>query len=339
MANTKDQVLDIFSENAGIPVSGQDIADRLGITRAAVWKVIAALKEDGYVITASGNRGYIFSKQNDVMTTASVVRDLKDAVENLNLLVSVIDETESTNNDMKEAAKAGAPEGTCLIAKKQTAGKGRLGRSFFSPRTGIYFSFILRPHLAMKDSMLLTTIAAVAVRDAIEEVTGFETGIKWVNDVYINGKKVCGILTEAEADVESQTLSYAVVGIGINITDPEGGWPDEIKNSAASIYGNGQAPAGVMSALAAAVIRNYFAYYSKLPEHVFMKSYKEHQILTGKKISVIRPDSSISATALGVDDEGRLLVKYDDGREEAIFTGEVSVRLAGNENVNRPEFR
>ncbi len=334
----REKLLEIFKSKAGVPVTGEDLATKLNVTRSAVWKNVIALREAGFDIRSEGNRGYIFSPENDVFTTESVRKDLGDGTDALGLFVTVVDESESTNKEMKAAAKDGAPEGTCLIAKKQTAGKGRLGRKFFSPKRGIYLSFILKPRLSMQDSMMLTTIAAVAVRDAIEEVCGVDTGIKWVNDVYIGNKKVAGILTEATADIETQTLNFGVVGIGINVTDPEGGWPEELKEIAGSIYGEKMASPGVMSKLSAAVIKNYFEYYRKLPERTFMESYAKNQILTGKDIYVIKPESSIKATALGVDREGRLMVRYEDGREETIFTGEVSVRLAGTETKNRPVF-
>lgn len=334
----KDIILEKLRQHTGETVSGEALASELGISRQAVWKSVQSLRDMGYIINSSGNNGYILDPENTVFTTESVEEILGKDVERLGIDLKVVDDVSSTNNALKEEAKRGAREGTVLIAKHQSAGKGRLGRRFFSPKHGIYMSFILRPKLSMHESMYLTTIAAVAVRDSIESVTGKDAGIKWVNDIYVDGKKISGILTEAEADIESQSLSFAIVGIGINVTDPDGGWPAEIKDVAGSIYGAVDCPPGAMARISAEVIRNYFEIYRRLPDRSFMKSYGDHQILKGKRISVIRRDGSIEATALGTDEDGRLLVRFDDGSETALFTGEVSVRLAGTEEMNKPVF-
>ncbi len=340
---TADQVLDLLEKNKGKAISGERIAEVLGISRAAVWKHIKALKEEGYVISSVSNRGYELLETGDVFSTKSIMQELTDKENGYNgkikLEAEVRDEVTSTNALLKDMAAEGADEGRALIAKKQTAGRGRLGRNFFSPKNGIYLSILLKPDMDFREAMLLTTIAAVAVVEAVREVTGKDTGIKWVNDVYLEGKKICGILTEAVTDVENGKLSYAVVGIGVNITKPsDENFPEELRDIAGFIYDGEEPPKGIMSKLAASIIKKYFKYYEKLPEHSFMESYKQHQILLNKKIFVITSESSKKARVKGVDDEARLLVEYEDGKEEALFTGEVSIREVGSEKKNMPKF-
>ena len=340
---TADKILDLLEKNKGKAISGERIAEVLGISRAAVWKHIKALKEEGYEISSVSNRGYELLETGDVFSTKSIMQELTDKENGYNgkikLEAEVRDEVTSTNALLKDMAAEGADEGRALIAKKQTAGRGRLGRNFFSPKNGIYLSILLKPDMDFREAMLLTTIAAVAVVEAVREVTGKDTGIKWVNDVYLEGKKICGILTEAVTDVENGKLSYAVVGIGVNITRPsDENFPEELRDIAGFIYDGEEPPKGIMSKLAASIIKKYFKYYEKLPEHSFMESYKQHQILLNKKIFVITSESSKNARVKGVDDEARLLVEYEDGKEEALFTGEVSIREVGSEKKNMPKF-
>lgn len=340
---TTDKILDLLEKNKGKAISGERIAEVLGISRAAVWKHIKALKEEGYEISSVSNRGYELLETGDVFSTKSIMQELTDKENGYNgkikLEAEVRDEVTSTNALLKDMAAEGADEGRALIAKKQTAGRGRLGRNFFSPKNGIYLSILLKPDMDFREAMLLTTIAAVAVVEAVREVTGKDTGIKWVNDVYLEGKKICGILTEAVTDVENGKLSYAVVGIGVNITRPsDENFPEELRDIAGFIYDGEEPPKGIMSKLTASIIKNYFKYYEKLPEHSFMESYKQHQILLNKNIFVITSESSKNARVKGVDDDARLLVEYEDGKEEALFTGEVSIREVGSEKKNMPKF-
>ena len=341
---TEDRVLELLEESRGKAVSGERLAEMLGISRTAVWKHIKALKEKGYEISSVSNRGYELIESLDVFSTKSVMDELADEAGGytgrIRIEAEVRDEVTSTNAILKDMAAGGEPEGRVIIAKRQTEGRGRLGRNFFSPKNGIYLSILLRPDMDYREAMLLTTIAAVAVVEAVREVTGRGTGIKWVNDVYLEGRKICGILTEAATDVENGRLSYAVVGIGVNITKPsEENIPEELKNIAGFVYDDEEPPKGVMSRLSAAIVKRYFNYYEKLPEHSFMESYKRYQILLDKDIFVITPEGKKKARAYGVDDEARLLVEYEEGGKEALFTGEVSVREAGDERKNMPKFK
>lgn len=228
----------------------------------------------------------------------------------------------STNGLVKERAENGADEGLVVIADTQSAGRGRLGRSFCSPAgTGLYMSVLLRPHFAPEKALSVTTLAAVAVCRAIERLSDRRAMIKWVNDVYCDGKKVCGILTEA--GVSGGVLRYAVLGIGINVNDPTGGFPEDIRGIAASVFGRISAD---RAALAAAVLDAFFEEYAQLERSTYIQEYISRSCLTGAAILVRTPVGEEEATALGVDEQCRLRVRYADGREEVLSSGDVSIR-------------
>ncbi len=251
----------------------------------------------------------------------------KDAIESKlytkGLTLEIYDCVDSTNRLAKERADRGASEGLVIISDTQTAGRGRLGRSFCSPAgTGLYMSVVLRPSLAAKKVLSVTTAAAVAVCRAIERVSECEAQIKWVNDVYCDGKKVCGILTEAAFTGDG--MAYAVLGIGINVCDPAGGFPVEIRDIAASVFGTRD---GDRCVLAAAVLDAFFEEYAHLSEERFVSEYRARSCLVGRAITVKASSGDRAATALGVDERCRLLVRYEDGREEALSSGDVTIRL------------
>ncbi len=231
----------------------------------------------------------------------------------------------STNTVVKELAEQGAPEGTVLIADRQTAGRGRLGRSFHSPSgTGLYMSILLRPGFSAEDALSITTAAAVAVAAAVEKVTGETAKIKWVNDVYLRGRKICGILTEAAADLSSGGLRYAVLGIGVNVLEPEGGFPEEISDVAGALFA--KAPeTDVRAALAAEILNFFWEYYKALPVRTFLSEYKRRSLLTGMEIAFTRGNEQSRGTVLGIDDKARLLVELDNGGTEAFSAGEVQI--------------
>ena len=237
----------------------------------------------------------------------------------------VKDGVTSTNRLLKELAKEGAPEGTVLMASSQTEGRGRLGRTFYSPDgTGLYMSVLLRPTVPASEALSLTTAAAVAVCRAVEAVSSRTARIKWVNDVFCDEKKVCGILTEADLDPQTGGLSYAVLGIGVNVCDPQEGFPAELADIAASVYGKGE---GDINRLAAAILDAFFEEYAVLAEKRFVEEYRERSLLCGRRITVKKTDGDREATAVEVDGQCRLRVRYDDGSEEALSSGDVSIKL------------
>ena len=226
--------------------------------------------------------------------------------------------TGSTNEDAKALAVAGAVHGTMVLAEEQTRGRGCLGRSFYSPKSsGVYMSIVLRPNLAMTDAVLITTAASVAVSRAVEEVSDQMPGIKWVNDVFVNEKKICGILTEAVSGFESGV----VVGIGINVRDP--GFPDELKQVAGSLAG--QRRDFSRNRLAALVANHLLAFSAALPDRSFLEEYRKRSILLGKPIRFLENNVWCDAVAVDVDNSGGLVIETATGRR-TLTSGEVSVR-------------
>lgn len=318
---TKETVLQCLTQAGGAAVSGAQMAAQAGVSRAAVWKAICALRDEGYAIDAVTRGGYTLRADGGRLTAAAVTARLRTS----GLSVTALESTDSTNTCVRRLAEAGAPEGSVVVAAAQTAGRGRSGKSFLSPAgTGLYMSILLRPQLAMGDALLITTAAAVAVAHAVERVAAVKAQIKWVNDVYVDGKKVCGILTEGALDLENGGLRYAILGIGINICPPAGGFPPELAPIAGALTGAGGE--ALRAPLAAAVLDEFFALYPHLTEKPFYDDYVSRSLLTGRQIEVLRGGTRLPATALGIDRDLHLRVRYADGSEENLAAGEVSTR-------------
>ena len=317
----KNRVAELLEANRGEYISGENIARELDVSRAAVWKAIQKLQSEGFMIEAVTNRGYKLMESTDVLTKEGVEALLDKS---LDVRVEVFKSVDSTNLELKR--RAHEAEGLVVAAMQQTAGMGRLGRKFESPMdTGIYFSILLKPKIDNTEVTLLTSIAAVAVCEAIEQFTDERPGIKWVNDVFLNGKKINGTLTQASFNVENLEPEYVIVGIGVNIYEPEGGFPEEIRNVAGPVFT--ERIGDIRNKLLAEIINRYFYYYRHFPEKKFVGEYKKRSIVIGKRISLVSPTRTLEATALDIDDKCRLLVRYDDGTEELVSTGEISVRL------------
>lgn len=320
----KHQVLQILEKSRGNTVNGAKLAGELYVTRSAVWKAIKVLQKEGYYITAVTNKGYCLHPGNDIVSAESIRPFLKGEAANFQL--EVRQSVTSTNTLAKEMAAQGAAEGTILIAMEQTEGRGRMGRSFYSPSSsGIYFSLILRPKLKLEDSLLITTATAVAVSQAIDSVAGVTSGIKWVNDIYIGDKKVCGILTEASLNFESGSLEYAIVGIGINIETQD--FPEEISRVAGSLFCEKPTGSPITSILIAEVLNNMAKCMNTLTDQTYLDEYRRRSFLIGKDILVLRGKETLYAKAIDIDTRARLVVEYENGTVEALNSGEVSVRV------------
>ncbi len=323
--SAKQHVLSVLEQNKGNSVSGARLAGELSISRNAVWKAIKALQSEGYAISAVPNKGYCLSEENDILSVESITPYLADNLKELSLMVHK--SVTSTNTLLKDLAGEGEKEGKVLIAEEQTGGRGRLGRKFYSPaKTGIYMSILLRPKLTVDDALFITTSAAAAVAEAIESVTGCEASIKWVNDIYCNGKKVCGILTEAGVDFEGGGLEYCIVGIGINVARPLEDFPEELKDIADGIFETRLYSSDLRSRLAAEILNRFWGYYKEFHNKNFIKEYRERSFLIGREISVLMGDKQEKATALDIDERARLIVKLTNGEIKALSSGEVSVR-------------
>ena len=258
------------------------------------------------------------SKKNEAKSCLGTVSERNPLVRE----VIELDETDSTNRVAKELAIKGAKEGTLVVAKRQSGGKGRLGRSFFSPEGGIYMSMILRPTIPAARALLITTCAAVAVARAMERVCDVTAGIKWVNDIFVNGKKVCGILAEAGLNPDSEIPEYVVLGIGINVKKQA--VPEELKDIAGCLEENGQTV--LNEDLIAAIWEEFGTLYQNLSTAVFMEEYKQRSILMGREVTVLATVGDYRAVVTDIDKEGHLVIRHGD-REEILSSGEVSVRL------------
>lgn len=320
----REKTLELLQKEQGNYLSGAEIAEILGVTRTAVWKAVKSLQNNHYAIDAVTNRGYRLAADCDVLTEAGLRRCLlPDA---LATRVEVYRSVDSTNTVLRGLAAEGAPEGTAVLSGAQTAGRGRFGRSFFSPSdSGVYLSLLLRPDLAADRSVLITTAAAVSVCEAVSAVAGLEPAIKWVNDILVDGKKVCGILTEASFGMETGRLDYAIVGIGINVYAPDGGFPPELREIAGSLFP--QRRAELRNQLAAEVLNRFSHHYKTLEQPDFIEEYRRRSAVIGRRVTVLSGGKSEPAAAIGIDDECRLLVRYDDGRQQALSSGEISIRL------------
>ena len=230
----------------------------------------------------------------------------------------------STNDIIKELAKDNAE--ILVVATEQTAGRGRRGRSFFSPKgTGLYMSILLRPEASPELSALITTAAAVATARAIEKNANVKADIKWINDVYIGGKKVCGILCESKLSPEN-SLEYIIIGIGINLSSPEGDFPEEIRNIATSVYGTEKPDENTVCRLCADVVSYLLEYAKDISSRAFLEEYKSRLFMLGKEITVITPTTTYVATATDIDDDAHLIVTLDNGEKRVLSAGEICIR-------------
>ena len=251
---------------------------------------------------------------------------IKEKLKNPNQNIIVLDCVDSTNTCLKSPQFADADEGTTVIAGKQTCGRGRFERRFYSPEnSGIYMSILLKPLLPACEAVLITALAAVAVCEAIEALSQSKAEIKWVNDVLINRKKVCGILPEATLDIESGKLKRVILGIGINAYTPKDGFDSEIRDIAGAVFENERE--NLRNCLAAEIINRFFEHYTHLEQKTFLSSYIARSCVTGKQITVLSGDSRRDAVAIEIDENCRLLVEYSDSRREYLSSGEISIKI------------
>lgn len=323
--SVKDDIAALLEGSRGEYISGQELAQRLGCTRAAVWKAVRALQQQGFGISAVTNKGYCLEADSDVLSEQGVRKYLGESFDDAD--IEVFDCVGSTNTVVRKYADEGAAEGRIVIAQRQSAGKGRLGRSFYSPQeTGLYLSILLRPKMNAQQAVRITTCAALAVCDAIEKATGKIPAIKWVNDVYLDGRKVCGILTEASLSMESGGLEYAVLGIGVNVYEPQDGFPEEIKDIAGCV--SEQRSADLRNRLAAYIVTGFNEYYRHICEGGFREDYRRRLMWKGEDIFIISGDSRTPCRLIDVDEECRLEVELENGERKLVSAGEISIRRA-----------
>lgn len=323
--SVKESVLKILEENRETSISGEELAKYLSVSRAAVWKAINALRGEGYNITAVTNRGYQLTKDNDLLSAEGIKIFLNPKYnENYIRVYKTID---STNQEAKKILMDDdIPHGTVLLSEEQTAGRGRFQRKFFSPSNkGIYMSVILRPNIELSKAIHITTSAAVSVCRAIENLTNKRPKIKWVNDIFLDEKKICGILTEATGNFESGRVENVVVGIGINFKTKEADFPDDIKDVAGSIF-EGEEPNITRNQLVAEILNELLYMCDNLEDKSIMQEYKVLSFVLGKKVSFLKNNRLNKAKAVDISDEGALVVQYENGDLDYLNSGEISVK-------------
>lgn len=305
-------------------ISGQELCERLGVSRTAVWKVIRQLQEEGYEIEAVRNRGYRLVESGDVLSQAELESLIK--TETAGRRVTYFDQVDSTNNEARRLAEQGAPDGTLVVAELQTSGKGRRGRSWTSPPgTGIWMSLILRPDFAPLHASMLTLAAAMAVETGIRQATGLDCRIKWPNDIVLEGKKICGILTEMST--EEDCIRYVVIGIGINVNIRE--FPEEIRETATSLVlvsGEQVRRAPIVAAVIEAWERYYGRFKETLDMSLLKSEYNARLVNREREVKVLAPKGDYCGISRGINDRGELLVELEDGQVREVISGEVSVR-------------
>ncbi|MCQ2543221.1 MAG: biotin--[acetyl-CoA-carboxylase] ligase [Lachnospiraceae bacterium] len=330
--STKEKVYDILKESGSNFISGEEIANRIYVTRAAVWKAIKSLEKEDIKIEAITNKGYRLMETEKIINKAAIFNEINTEYAEFEYLkdihIEAFQTVGSTNDLAREYANNGEKEAV-FIADCQTKGRGRKGRDFYSPTsTGLYMSFLLFPHTDFAHATNYTCMAAECICRAIKKVTGIDTKIKWVNDIYYNDKKIAGILTEGIASLEDGRLSHVIIGAGINIYTPYDGFPDDIKKKAGALLAN-NVDSEVRDRLAGAIIGEFYKSYKEPDKYPFFEGYKEKSMLVGNYVKILpygdSKEKNDYALVTGIDDECRLLIKYEDGRTDALSSGEVSV--------------
>lgn len=321
----KDEIVKLLEAAGAEYLSGQRISAQLGVSRAAVWKAVEALRKDGYEIDSRSNRGYRLTRTPDVIDAEALsCLDTRQ----MGHRVLYFDSLDSTNNEIKRQSIGHAENGLAIIADCQTGGRGRRGRSFLSPAgKGLYLSLLMQPRCSAEELSMLTAWSAVALCAAVERACGVRPGIKWPNDLVLQGKKLCGVLTELELEAETGYPRYVVVGIGVNVFQTAEDFGPEVAPIAISLAQALDTPPG-RTALAAEILRSMDALYQDFPQarQRYLEQYRRDCLTLGKEISVVRPDGIRKGFASGINKEFALTVRWENGTEEALSAGEVSVR-------------
>lgn len=317
----KDKILSAL-ENGGEYVSGEELSRRLGVSRTAVWKNIKALRDDGYIISSSTNKGYRLEGIPDLLNKQKICEGLK--VNSVGTDLMIMKTVDSTNEEAKRKAAEGAASGLIIAAENQTEGKGRLGRSWKSSSGGLYFTLMLRPELPPADIAGITLSAGYGVCLAIREFTGLDAMIKWPNDVIIGNRKVCGILTEMAA--QSDRIDYVAIGIGINVNLSE--FPEEIKNKATSLYlesgkktDRNELFMCVIQKLDKVIGSFLFSFSAE-----DIEGFKKLCATIGKRVTLSRAGIELCGEAVDITPAGELVIRNDEGKEFTVNSGEVTVQ-------------
>lgn len=313
----RDKIIYTLEKNRGQFVSGQEMATAFSVSRSAVAKCVNQLKSDGYIISSANNSGHRLEDVCDILSAPAI----SAYIDNDDCEIHVFRVIDSTNTEAKRVISNGSTRDMIFAADAQTNGRGRRGKRFYSPENhGLYFSVVLHPDIALSDSTLITSAAAVAVTNAIQAETKKTPKIKWVNDIFIDKKKVCGILTEAVSDFESGRVQSVIIGIGINLTNDV--FPEELADIAGTI---GQQINRCK--MIATIYKDLKSLCSALPNNRFMDDYRKHSLILGKQIFFTRNGKDYIATAENILDSGELSVRLQNGETMLLNSGEISIRF------------
>lgn len=326
------EIVQLLNEAAPGYVSGEELGRRFRISRTAIWKHIKELRAEGYLIEASSRKGYRLLSSEDRINSFEIARDLGTSV--VAREVQFFDTIDSTNNHAKKMAAEGCADGMTVIAGHQTSGRGRLGRDWASPPDkGVYITVVLRPDIAPAQTQVLTLAAAVAAVEAISESVGIHSGIKWPNDIVIDGKKVCGILLEMNS--EADRVNYVVIGIGINFSQSAQDFPEEFRYRAISLkmaaesqkQGNSQALSklSLIRSVLRELDKTYLLVLNDRQEEL-LDLWRKYSVTIGKEVRFTLRDVEYTGIAVDITADGRLTVDCSDGIRRSLYSGEVSVR-------------
>ncbi|MGD1823056.1 MAG: biotin--[acetyl-CoA-carboxylase] ligase [Pleomorphochaeta sp.] len=320
----KNEVLDYLEKKEDEFVSGQQLADKFGVSRTAIWKAISELRKEGALINAITNKGYYLVRETTLLSFDGLKKVLPEYD------IHYFNEIDSTNTYLKQIANEENDKKCIVASSKQLKGRGRLGRVFESPNGGIYFSLLINSHDDNDNNLLITSIASVAISRAIKKVCNIETQIKWVNDIYIGEKKVCGILTEGIIDMEVGKIRSMVIGIGINFSTPMSQFPIEIQDIVTSIYKDEDSiPKHVnRNLLVKEIAEEIYNIWDNLPNKDFLDEYREKSNVLGKKVTLYNRDNTTDiAIVKSINEKAHLIVELQNGEEKEIGTGEVTLRV------------
>lgn len=321
---TQEKILEILEKNKGVAISGEEVATALNVSRAAIWKAVNGLKEKGYNIVSTTNRGYCLSQENDILSASGIKANI------LNKDISVIykESTISTNDDLLLLAQNGCKDTIVEVSSFQQGGKGRLGRTFVSPKGGIYISFLVHfKNLELKDITIITPMAAVAVLNCVKKTLNLDLDIKWVNDLFYKGKKVCGILTQACVDVENSSTSSVVVGIGIDYKLDLNTLPLELQPIVGTLIPNMQNTECNTNKFVGTLIDEMFNMLKDFPNKNFLQVYKDHSIVLGKEVQYTYNNEAKTGLVIDIDDDCALLIRQESGNIQKLNSGEVSIKI------------
>ncbi|PWW30333.1 BirA family biotin operon repressor/biotin-[acetyl-CoA-carboxylase] ligase [Cytobacillus oceanisediminis] len=320
----RKKLIDAFTNSKEEYLSGQHLADLVGCSRTAVWKHIEELRKEGFELEAVRRKGYRITKTPEKVTPDEIRLGLK--TETLGRNIHHEESIDSTQKIAHRLAYEGSPEGTVVIAEEQLSGRGRMDRRWHSPKsTGVWMSVILRPNIPPPKAPQLTLITAVAVVQAIEELTGLTPQIKWPNDILMNGKKVTGILTELQADADR--IISIIIGIGINVNQQLADYPDELKNIATSLSiekGEKLSRADLIKILLGKLENLYKLYLDKgfYPIKLLWESYA---VSIGKNLTARTITGSIYGKALGITDDGVLMIEDSNGKVHHVYSADIEL--------------